>query len=331
MTAELLYEAIGEISESYIDEADVVIFRPRRNVIRHLIAACLSLLLLALPVSAEMRTGYISNLLMPLYGGAQTELVDSVGVPVNAKATVNGYTLTANAIVGDRYNIGLTYTLRREDGGALPEDLHFDFLENTIRRGGGSGWYSFTLSEDRTTLTITQSLSSNNRIFTLLRRNASVSFTDLVTGSRDDGTFTVIQEGTWQLNFAIRYEDTTTTLRPGDLVVHNTDGDRFTVHKIHLSPFGINMKLTVPNAHYGLPLLTGSAPQEEREKRFPKDFQLSLRLTDGTLLPIEGGTSSGGSLDKPTHKGTYHAMFDQPIPLNTVAALVLCDTEYPLN
>lgn len=331
MTAELLFEAIGEISESCIDEVDAALLRPRRRVIRHLIAACLSVLLLALPVGAEMRTGYISNLLMPLYGGAQTELVDSVGIPVNATATVNGYTLTANAVVGDRYNVGLTYTLRRDDGAALPEDLHFDFLENTIWRGGGGGWYNFKLSDDRTTLTVTQSISSNNPITSLLRRKVTVTFQDLVTGSRDDGTLKVIQEGSWELNFALRYEDTTTTIRPGDLVVHNTDGDQFTVHKIQLSPFGIHMKLTVPNAHYGLPLLTEPSPQEEREKRYPKQFQLSLRLTDGTLLPIEGGTGSGGSMDKPTHKGTYRAMFDQPIPLHTIAALVLCDTEYPLN
>ena len=161
MTAELLYEAIGEISESYIAEADALLFRSRQKGIRHLIAACLTLLLLAVPVSAEMRTGYISNLLMPLYGGAQTELVDSVGIPINATATVNGYTLSADAVIGDRYNIGITYTLRRDDGAALPEDLHFDFIQQTLLRGGGGGWYSQKLSDDRTVMTVTQSLSSN--------------------------------------------------------------------------------------------------------------------------------------------------------------------------
>ena len=330
MTAELLYEAIGEISESYIAETDALLFRSRQKGIHHLIAACLTLLLLAVPVSAEMRTGYISNLLMPLYGGAQTELVDSVGIPINATATVNGYTLSADAVIGDRYNIGITYTLRRDDGAALPEDLHFDFIQQTLLRGGGGGWYSQKLSDDRTVMTVTQSLSSNNAITSFFRRSVTVSFQDLVTGSRDDGSFTVIQEGTWELNFAARYEDTTTTIPVKDLVVHNSSGDQFTVHKIHLSPFGINIKLTVPNAGYGKPLLTEGATKEEILAHNPRQFQLSLRLTNGRLLPIEGGIGSGGSMDDPTHKGTYRAMFDQPIPLHTIAALVLCDTEYPL-
>ena len=321
MNADQLYDAIGEIGDDLILDAGRVPVRSRGRFARNLVAAAVMIFLLALPVSAEMRTGYISNLLAPLYGGAQTELVDSVGVPIDARTTVGGYTLSADAVIGDRYNLAIVYTLRREDGGELPEGLRFDSMSSVLR-GGGGGWSSRELSEDRTAMTITQSWSSNSPIF-LLSRKVEVSFTDLVTGSRDDDTLEIVQEGCWELTFTARYEDTTTTIRVDDLVVHNGDGDEFTVHKVRISPFGVNIKLTVPNANYGNTDLS--------DVKYPKIFDFALRLKDGSIIQVEGGAGSGGSWDKPTHKGNYHAMFDTPVPLEQIGALVLCDTELVLE
>ena len=149
MNADQIYDAIGEVGDDLIQDALTVPVRSRGRLLRNLVAACLMIFLFALPVSAELRTGYISNMLAPLYGGAQTELVDSVGVPINASTTVNGYTLSADAVIGDRYNLAIVYTLRREDGGQLPEGLRFDST-STFLRGGGSGqnrFYASDLSE----------------------------------------------------------------------------------------------------------------------------------------------------------------------------------------
>lgn len=40
-----------------------------------------------------------------------------------ASVTVNGYTLTADAVIGDRYNIANVYTLTRDDGQPSGERL----------------------------------------------------------------------------------------------------------------------------------------------------------------------------------------------------------------
>lgn len=329
MNADQIYDAIGEVGDDLIQDALTVPVRSRGRLLRNLVAACLMIFLFALPVSAELRTGYISNLLAPLYGGAQTELVDSVGIPINASTTVNGYTLSADAVIGDRYNLAIVYTLRREDGGQLPEGLRFDST-STFLRGGGSGWSSRKMNDDHTAMTITQSWSSNSRLF-LFSRKVNVSFTDLVTGSRDDDTLEIVQEGCWELTFTARYEDTTTTIRVDDLVVHNSEGDEFTVHKVDLSPFGVNIKLTVPNAVYGMPEPTGKMTEEEILARSPKHFEFALLLKDGSVVSIEGGANSGGSVEKPTHKGSYHAMFDTPVPLEQIEALIFCDTPMPLD
>lgn len=341
MNADQIYDAIGEVGDDLIQDALTVPVRSRGRLLRNLVAACLMIFLFALPVSAELRTGYISNLLAPLYGGAQTELVDSVGIPINASTTVNGYTLSADAVIGDRYNLAIVYTLRREDGGQLPEGLQFDEHKRTMGArglpflsgfggGGGGGFASQKLNEDKTELKILTTWSGNYKM-SIFRRKVHVEFTDLVIWKKGEEEDLLVQEGVWELDFTIRYRDTTTTIRVDDLVVHNSEGDEFTVHKVELSPFGVSIKLTVPNAVYGMPEPTGKMTEEEILARSPKHFEFALLLKDGSVVSIEGGANSGGSVEKPTHKGSYHAMFDTPVPLEQIEALIFCDTPMPLD
>lgn len=53
----------------------------------------------------------------------QTELLDWMGVPVGASDTHNGVTITADAIIGDAYSYAVVYSIVREDGQPLVEDL----------------------------------------------------------------------------------------------------------------------------------------------------------------------------------------------------------------
>ena len=54
---------------------------------------------------------------------AQTEILDRMGVPVGASDTHNGVTITADAIIGDAYSYAVVYSIAREDGQPLAEDL----------------------------------------------------------------------------------------------------------------------------------------------------------------------------------------------------------------
>lgn len=337
MDAERLFLAIGEVGEDLIPDARILPLRPRRRLLRSLAAACLAVLLLAVPVSAEVSTGYVSNLLAPLYGNAQTALVDDVGVPIGAETTVAGYTLSADAVIGDRYNIAIVYTLRRADGGELPEGLRFEnprgtFLSPITFFGGGSGGGSVgqTMSADRKTLKIVEQRGYSGRII-LFQRKVTAVFSNLVIWDREAGTKTMWQEGSWNLSFTVRYRDTTKKIRVDDLNVTNSTGDHFTVHRVEISPFGVHLKLTVPNPSYGKELLREGASEEEIISRSPKQFEFALKLNDGTVVETEGGGSASGSMDKPTHKGTYRAMWDEPIPLENISALIFCGTEYPVD
>ena len=202
--AELLFEAIGEIREDILEEAERHPMGHRKWGVRNLIAACLAMCFLVLPVSAEMSTGYISNLLAPFYGGAKTEIVESIGVPLNASVTVGDYTLTADAVIGDRYNIAAVYSLTHVDGEVLPEGLRFGrWAGGRFARGSGGGSMSYRLSEDRKTLYITEQWTSTSRLF-WIKRNVTTSFQDLVIWQKGKEDDIPVQEGLWELKFTVR-------------------------------------------------------------------------------------------------------------------------------
>lgn len=319
--AELLLEAIGEIREDILEEAEVQPkFRGRWSV-RNLAAACLALCFLVLPVSAEMTNGYISNLLAPLYGGARTEIVERIGVPLNASVTVGDYTLTADAVIGDRYNIAAVYSLTHVDGEQLPEGLRFDHWSGGgFARGSGGGSLSHRLSEDRKTLYITEQWTSTSRLF-WIRRNVTTSFQDLVIWKKGQETDTPVQEGLWELKFTVRYEDATTILPVKDLKVTGTDGADYEIRKLYLSPIGIHMDML------GTPVRDA-----EHLGILYQGFTAQLLLKNGTYVEIQDANfGGGGKLEGGRFKWRYGAMFEQPIALEEIQAVVVCGTEIPVN
>lgn len=323
MTADLLYDAIGEIRDDLILDAETAQSRPRRSVLRVLAAACAAVLLLAVPVNAEVRTGYVSNLLAPLYGGAQTELVDSIGVPIGASSTVGGYTLSAEAVIGDRYNLAIVYSLTRDDGGRLPDGLRFRNYIGAMSGTGRSGGrvFSHKMSEDGTRLEIVETWTSHSRLFWLDRR-IQVSFCDLEIYDRESETATILQKGTWNLEFIVRYEDTTRNLPDVKCKVTGDEGNVYEIHKIQLSPFGIHIDLTAPNFHRDGDIYSKMAP----------DFKVSLLLTDGTKVDIEDHNyGSYGNMEAETHKADWTAMLDTPIPVEQIHALIVCGREIPVD
>lgn len=56
--------------------------RPKRRPLRRMVILAAAAAILTMSVGAELSDGSVSNLLAPLYGNAQTELVDNVGRPV---------------------------------------------------------------------------------------------------------------------------------------------------------------------------------------------------------------------------------------------------------
>ena len=131
MSKDQIIDSLGRIDDEIISKVNQArtIRKPKPQIRRWAaIAACFALII-SMALTAEATNGTVSNLLAPLFGGAQTEIMDTIGVPVGASTSVNGYTLTVDAIIGDRYSVMIAYTLTRDDGKPIPNNIDFDSQE----------------------------------------------------------------------------------------------------------------------------------------------------------------------------------------------------------
>ena len=296
----------------------------RRRPLRAVLICAAVAAALTVTVGAEVTTGSVSNLFAPLYGGAQTELVDRIGRPVDASATVGGYTLTAEAVIGDRYNIALVYTLTRDDGAPIPEGIRFGDQSNSVLQGSGGGSLSYRYDEElpENQIRIVEKWTSSGSL--LFHRNAQVVFEDLYQFNPPDDSLTLLAEGTWELRFTVRYQDTTVSVPARDLSVTNEAGTVFQVRKILLSPLGLHMDLTASN-----PSLDS---MELARNHDAMEFSAALVLQDGTWIGLGNANfGASGTEGERTARADYGAFFDRPIPLEEVAELVICDVTVPVE
>ena len=308
---EQILDSIGRIDDDLIEKVNAGRRSRKPHSRRWLSLAACFVLIFSIALTAEAANGTVSNLLAPVFGGARTEIVDKIGVPIGASASVNGYTLTADAIIGDRYSVMVAYTLSRDDGQPIPE--HIRFRNHMIWASG----YGTPIEIDPEDPSVGHFHQRYRRNEPLVGKIMTDVFTDLVidNGEEED---TVIAEGTWELTFTLRYPDTTEELPVKSFDVTDAAGQQFRVKNILLSPLGIHLDLLFFDPDY--------------EGGIFRDFSISLMLKDGTelKLPDGGGGGSWKSGDKKADID-YYAEFDIPIPREDIKAIVICGTSYELN
>ena len=312
MSKNQILDSLGRIDDEVIQNVNEarVARKPKLQVRRWAALAACFALIISMALTAEATNGTVSNLLAPLFGGAQTEIVDKIGVPIGASASVNGYTLTMDAIIGDRYSVMVAYTLSRDDGQPIPENIDF-----RSRGFSGSGY--------STKIIINEDDPSNAQFHLRWRRNdpiigriVTATFTDLII---DDGENDVIHvEGTWEIKYTLRYPDSTEELPVKPFEIVDDGGRRFKVEGIMLSPLGIHLDLIFFDPDY--------------EGGVFKDFTMSLVMTDGTEMLLNDG-GGGGSWKEGDKKADvdYYAEFDVPIPRDDIKEIIICGVTYELN
>lgn len=312
MKKDQILDSLGRIDDQVIQKVNEArnTQKPRLQVRRWAAFAACFILILSMALTAEATNGTVSNLLAPLFGGAQTEIVDEIGVPIGASATTNGYTLTLDAIIGDRFSVMVAYTLSRDDGLAIPENIDF------ASRGFNGSGYSTKILIDEDDPSIAHFHLRWRRNEPIIGRIVTATFTDLVIDNGEDDE--VIAEGTWQIKYTLRYPDSTEELPVKVFEVVDDGGRRYKVKEIMLSPVGIHLDLVFFEPDY--------------EGGIFKDFSMSLIMTDGTELPLPDG-GGGGHWSEGDKKADvdYYAEFDVPIPREDIKAIIICGTTYELN
>lgn len=318
MSKDQIIDSLGRIDGEIIQKVanERTCRKPKQLLRRWLSMAACIVLILSIALTAEASTGSVSNLLAPLFGGAQTKIVDRIGVPAGASASVNGYTLTADAIIGDRYNVAIVYTLSRDDGQPIADNVFF-LHWNTDILGGGSGGGYLSPVRDEEHPNVVHFIESWHRQAPLIGRIVTASFSTLAICNKD-GEDTVISEGTWELTYTLRYQDSSESVPVKDFYVTDAGGNDYKVKKILISSVGIHLDLILYDPVFGAPVF--------------EDFEASLLLTDGTELPLNSG-GGGGSMtegDK-SMELSYSAMFDIPVPREEIESIIICGTAYAIT
>ena len=313
MNMDQILDSLGRIDDEVISKVNQArtAQKPKLKIRRWAALAACFALIVSMALTAEATNGTVSNLLAPLFGGAQTEIVDEIGVPIGASTSVNGYTLTVDAIIGDRYSVMIAYTLTRDNGQPIPENIDFQGM------GIWASGYRTKILIDENDPSVAHFHERNGRNTPILGRVITTSFENLVIDNGDEED-TIVAEGTWELTFTIRYPDTTEKLPVKSFDVTDKGGNRYKVKKIMLSPMGIHLDLVFYNPHH--------------EGGIFKDFTMSLIMADGTEQILEDGGGGGGWTEGDMKANVdYYADFDIPIPREDIKAIVICDTTYELS
>ncbi len=279
-----------------------------------------SIIICGVAISLELANGGISNILAPLWGYSRVDIVGNTAEPVEATTSSDGYTLTATAIIGDRYNHAVVYALSKDNGEAISEDVFFlDWSSNIQLSASCSGSLQYIKKEENPdVLYIVESWSHSTP---LIGRMATATFSNLSIHS-DTGDI-VIADGPWELKFILRYKDSSKEIPTNNLCVTGEDGGKYMVNRISVSPVGLHMDVVAP-------IPQSDDDQFDVGKHFMQDFNVALQLIDGAVVDIEASKGGAYSEDDKTAKAYYSAMYDEPIALENIDALIICDTIYKI-
>lgn len=317
------------------------------------IAAVIACLISVLTITAEAAgiPTPLSSILAPIFGGrvAQTEVIDKIGHPIDAKDTDNGITISANAIIGDEYNACIAFTISRDDGTALlPEHMEANdlmqclFLDVSFSPVGsyhGHMWYADTTPGDHEVqlvyaISSVEPLSKGTCTVTISNRPTTDENEEETFASGDlsyTNNKSEMIKGRWKFRFDVDYEDTAVTLGNGE--TFQQDDMNFTIREVRISPIAFSVSYDVDEEVHWSNESSGRLPVDDKLQweLFSENVQIVLTKKDGTLLDLS--THSGGSVG--AREGFTHcvksAVFGEVIPLEELESITVGGIVYPIN
>lgn len=274
---------------------------------------------------------------------ADTEIIDQIGRPIGASDTSNGVTITADAIIGDKYHYAVTYSIVKDDG--TPFDID---LSKTV----GDGLLPLTFAEEDTTLSgyfggthggsYFYDADPNDPVIQYVEtrevsdgdvqgRTIKAKFSDLCVFDEDMNR-TVVAEGDWSFKFNLDFEDTSVQLPAGQVI--DLNGMKATINEITLSPIALLVDYTVDSeVQWDENAQSGQMSDHDSAQigKYIEDLQIVVNKADGTSLDLSN--YAGGSLQREEGKTVCQKgdMFSEIIPLEDVVSLTIGGVEIPVQ
>lgn len=273
---------------------------------------------------------------------ADTEIIDQIGRPVGASDTSGGVTVTADAIIGDKYHYAITYSIVKDDGTAFDIDL-----TNTVGNGvlpltfeesdctlsgylggthGGSYFFDADPADNAIQYVETREISNGE----VRGHTVRAKFKDLCVYD-DEMNRVLLAEGDWSFKFNLDFEDTSVSLPAGQ--TFDLNGMTATIDEITLSPLALRVDYTVDsevqwdeNAQSG----KQSDHDSEQMNRYFESVQILVNKADGTSLDL---SLAGGSISPEGGKTICQKgeIFSEIIPLEDIVSVTVQGIDIPVQ
>ena len=255
---------------------------------------------------------------------AQTEIIDRIGYPLDASATVDGVTVQADAIIGDTYSYAIVYSIYREDGQPITADpdpnrdgalaLRFGEWDTDVGHMGGMHGTAWFFDEDPAdnAVQFVQLLTADAP---LEPGTATVHLADLKQGIGEDAV--MLAEGSWELRFDFAFEDSSLELPGGQSFTAN--GETAVLNSISISPLSLRIDYTVD---------TALQPENNSTALTPQSVYLTL--TDGSRIDLTG-FGGGARPEGDTTRCELSGVFDQILPLDTIESITIGEVTIPVS
>ena len=268
---------------------------------------------------------------------AETEIIDKIGRPIGASDSNNGVTITADAIIGDKYHYAITYTITKDDGSAfdMADDigngylpLMFEQQDTYFGNMGGAHGTSYFYDADPNDNAI-QFVEMRETDREIPHSTAKATFENI--RMQNNGQDDILVNGKWKLKFEMNFEDTAISLPAGQTMQLN--GMDIEINAITLSPIALRVDYTVDSEiKWDENAKSGRVSEKDRksQQKYFEDLRIFVNKKDGTSIDL---SLSGGSV-KPEDGKTIcqkGEVFEQILPLEDIASITVGDLEIPVN
>ena len=316
-----------------------------RSIRRTVTVGVAAALLMTMGVGAAVTLTPAGEVFASVFGGApaQTEIMDRMGVPIGASDTADGVTITADAIIGDTYSYAVVYSIARDDGRPLAEDLTplggvdgplpltFDQSDTFVGMLGGSHGTAYFYDADPADNAI-QYVEMMTADTPIEPGTATATFQNLYLRGKDIQDRTLLAEGKWKIRFQFDFPDSGVSLDAGQTFQLN--GMEATLDGVTLSPLSIQVDYTVWEElvwdHQDQ--ADGQMGEHDREQsyRFFESLPVTVNFTDGTALDLSG---NGGGIRPEDGKTVCQKgrVFEEILDLSTVESVTVGDITLPVE
>ena len=313
-----------------------------RSLRRTVAVGAAAALLMTMGAGAAMVLTPAGEVFASVFGGspAQTEIVDQMGMPIGASDTDGGVTITADAIIGDTYSYAVVYSIARDDGQPLAEDL--EPIDNT------GGLLPLTFEQSDTYLGVMGGAHGSGYFYDADPADNAVQYVEMMTLDTpiEPGVATAkfqnlylhgedmeripLAEGKWKLRFQFQFPDSGVSLEAGQTFQLN--GMEAALDAVTISPLSIQVDYTVREQFQMEDQENGkmSASNSAQVKKFLSSLPISVNFTDGTSRDF---TSLGGSVDPEEGKTVCQkgGVFGEILDLSAVESVTVGGVTLPVE